>query len=95
MEFILEILFELILEGSIEFGGDKKVPLIVRIILMSIFGLIYAGLIGIIAMVGISAWERDSVATSIFIFVLDGLFVVLVGFVVRTKFVESKKRKRD
>ncbi len=32
MEFILELLFDIIVEGSFELGSEKKVPIPLRII---------------------------------------------------------------
>ena len=46
MEIIMEFLFELIVEGSLEASSDKKVPLPIRIIAAIILIAVYGGLIG-------------------------------------------------
>ena len=46
MEFIMEILFEVIVEGALEASSDKKIPLPVRVIAAIITVGIYGGLIG-------------------------------------------------
>ena len=53
MDFILEFLFDLIVEGSLEASTDKKVPLPVRIIAAVILIGVYGGLIGICLYSGI------------------------------------------
>lgn len=54
MDFIFELLFEIILEGSIEIIEEKKVSLIVRILCAFLLVVIYGGLIGILLFVAIS-----------------------------------------
>ena len=47
MELIFEILFELIVDGSLNADTDKKVPVIIRIIAAIILIVVYGGLIGL------------------------------------------------
>ena len=54
MEIIFDILFELILEGSVGAVGDKKVPLPLRILAALILMVIFGGLIGGLTYIGIS-----------------------------------------
>jgi hypothetical protein len=53
MEFIFGILFELIIEGSIGAVGDKKVPLVLRILAAVILIVVFGGLVGILIYIGI------------------------------------------
>ena len=53
MEIILDILFELIIEGSIGAVGDKKVPLPLRILAAVILVVIFGGLVGVLIYIGI------------------------------------------
>ncbi|SEG28062.1 hypothetical protein SAMN04487934_11361 [Eubacterium ruminantium] len=53
MDIIFEILFDLIMEGSIGAVGDKKVPLALRIIAAVIVTVIYGGLVGVFIYLGI------------------------------------------
>ena len=53
MEVILEFLFELIVEGSLEASSDKKIPLPLRIIAGIVLIGIYGSLIGFCIFSGI------------------------------------------
>ena len=53
MELIFEILFELIVDGSLNATTDKKVPVIIRIIAAIILIVVYGGLIGLFFFWGI------------------------------------------
>lgn len=54
MDFVFELLFEIILEGCIELTGEKKVPLPLRILCAIFLVAIYGGLIGILLFVSIA-----------------------------------------
>jgi VIT1/CCC1 family predicted Fe2+/Mn2+ transporter len=53
MEIILDILFDLIVEGSIGAVGDKKVPLALRILAAVFLTVIFGGLVGVLVYIGI------------------------------------------
>ena len=53
MEIILDILFDLIIEGSIGAVGDKKVPLALRILAAVFLTVIFGGLVGVLVYIGI------------------------------------------
>jgi len=53
MEFIFEILFELIIEGSIGAVGDKKVPPVLRVLAAVILIVVFGGLVGTLIYIGI------------------------------------------
>lgn len=53
MEIILDILFDLIVEGSIGAVGDKKVPLALRILAVVFLTVIFGGLVGVLVYIGI------------------------------------------
>ena len=78
MEFVLELIFEIIIEGTIEIGTSKKVPLPIRIIALLIFLLIYGAILGVIAMVGIGIWQDGNTSLSFMVFGLDVLIALLV-----------------
>jgi len=58
MEFVIELLFEIILDGCIILTEERKVPLIIRIICAIILILIACGLIGILLFLSI---QRESI----------------------------------
>ena len=77
MEFILEFLPELIIEGTVELGTSKKVALPIRILLLLLFLLIYGTLIGVIAMVGIEIWQGGNVPFSCAVIGIDIAVAIL------------------
>ena len=54
MELIFEILFDLIVEGSVEALGEKKVPLVLRILAALFLIVVFGGLVGVLLFIGIS-----------------------------------------
>lgn len=72
MEFLLEILLELILEGSIEISQNKKVPLIIRIPLIIIISSFFLLVIGLIIFTGAIILETNKLA---------GIFFIALGII--------------
>jgi hypothetical protein len=62
MELILEILFDLIVEGSVEAVGEKKVPLVLRILAALVLIVVFGGLVGVLLYIGIS--EKNWIVTA-------------------------------
>ena len=65
MEIILEILFELILEGSIGAVGDKKIPVPIRILAAVFLLLLFGAVVGAFIYIGISEGSWIAVAAGI------------------------------
>lgn len=70
MELIFEILFELIIEGSLNAAADKKIPVILRIIAAIILIVVYGGLIGLCFFWGIHDKSIALLLTGILILVI-------------------------
>lgn len=85
MDFLFELIFDVILEGTIELSTSKKVPLIVRILLLMIVLLIYGGMIGIFVMIGLECWQRGDSAAAIFVYAIAAILAVLVVYMIRKK----------
>ena len=83
MELILEILFELIVEGSVEALGEKKVPLVLRILAALILIVVFGGLVGVLLYFGIS--NKDWVMV---------IFGVLVAFAIGLAVRKTVKKYR-
>lgn len=79
MEFIFEILFELIFEGSLELGTSKKVPLPLRILAMAVFVIVVAGVLGILLVVALEVRKEHVIGG--WLLILFDLF--LLGCVIR------------
>lgn len=65
MEIILEILFELIVEGSIGAVGDKKIPVPIRISAAVFLLLLFGAVVGAFIYIGISEGSWIAVAAGI------------------------------
>ena len=73
MEFIMEFLFELIVEGSLEASSDKKVPLPVRIIAAIVLIVVYGGMIGLFLYSGIHGRNWGMLILGVIILVITVL----------------------
>ena len=78
MDFILEIIFDLIVEGSIGAVGDKKVPILFRILAAVLLIVVFGGIVGVCIFIGIN--EIDPVPIILGVVVL----LLIIGAVWRT-----------
>ena len=95
MEFIFELLFEIIVEGSLELGSHRKVPMPLRVLALGVFGFIYGGLIFLLFVTGIDAYkEGNPVAAVLLIAVSVGLLLGCI-YMTRKKFKENREKKEE
>ena len=73
MEFLFEILFELILEGGVAASQSKKVPKAVRVFLIVLISALYLSVIGLILFIGVSCWKTNKIG---------GLIIITIGSVI-------------
>ena len=94
MEFILELLFDIIVEGSIELGSEKKVPMPLRIIALLVVWIIFFGMGGIciyesyeeyLAGAMIGAWIALGV----------GVFLIIGGIFIAYKMFKKKREHEE
>ena len=66
MEFILEIIFDIILEGSLEIGTSRKVPVGFRIVAVAVLAFVYIGLVVLLVTFAVDLWKdgRNVICTS-------------------------------
>lgn len=89
---IMEFIVSLILEGTLEAGTSKKVPMPLKILLLIVFFAIYAALIGIIIMLGINGIKDGKIFGAIVMFAMAALIAVMsVAAFIKTY--KSKCRK--
>ncbi len=74
---IMEFIVNLILEGTLEAGTSKKVPMPLRILLLIIFFAIYAALIGVIIMLGVNGIKDGKIFGAIVMFAVAALIAVM------------------
>lgn len=94
MEFVLELLFDIIVEGSIALGSEKKVPMPLRILCLLVEWTIFFGLGGLFVYMGYEAsLENDMMATIILLVV--GGFMIIGGIFVAYKMFRKKRERED
>lgn len=71
MEFVFELLFEIIIEGTLDIGTSKKVPMAFRILALIAFLVIYVGIAGLLLIYGVDAFRSDDA--------LGGSLCIVVG----------------
>ena len=73
MEFLFEILLELILEGTMAASQNKKVPKAVRVFLIVLISVFYLSVIGLILFIGVTCWKTNKIG---------GLIIITIGSVI-------------
>ena len=72
MEFLFELIFELIIEGGIEASKSEKIPKCIRYLLIAIISLFFIAVIGLIFFSGILLLNEN---------ILIGMFFILLGII--------------
>ena len=72
MEFLIEFLVELILEGSIEISEDEKMPKWLRYICLTIVTLVFGGVTIGLFILGVFAGKEN---------IYMGLFFIVIAFI--------------
>lgn len=85
MDFLLELLFDIIVEGSIELGSEKAVPMPLRILAALIVIAVFFGMGGLFVYMGYEAMlVSDNSAVIAFavgaLMVFGGIFVIFKMF---------------
>lgn len=91
MEFIIELLFEIILEGSIELGSSKKVPIPLRILATIIILICYFGLGGFFIYM---AYTEVTGGIKLFLYAV-GLFIFGGGTYIIHKMFRKKRQSQE
>lgn len=92
MEFIVEFLFELILEGSIALGSEKTVPMPFRIIAALVLCVIFFGMGGFCIYTAYDGYVTHAAPEVLIMFVL-GAFMIGAGIAITYKMFRKKKMK--
>ncbi len=77
MEFILELIAEIIFEGTVELSTNKKVPWPLRILACLILLVVYGGLLLLLGYVGVSLIQEGNTVGGA-IFMLVDLFLAII-----------------
>ena len=79
MGMIFEIIFDLIVEGSIDAVSDKKAPTFLRVAAIVLLVVVYAGLIGFCLYLGIhdKSWIAAAIGFLIIVFTIEMVKVII------------------
>lgn len=75
---LIEFIMSLILEGTLEAGTSRKVPLPLRILLLLVFFSFYAALIGVIIMVGANCLKGGKIFGAVVMFAIAAIIALMV-----------------
>lgn len=88
MEFLIELVLELALEGGIEASKNKKIPRIIRYLIISIIVLFFATIILGLFVIGI-LMLKESVAFGIFMILIS--IILFISSIIKFKKVYLEK----
>ncbi len=89
MEILLECLFELAIEGTMELGTNIKVPKVIRYPVLVLILLFFAGVIVGMFVLGVVLW-KDDLFFGILMMIL-GMFFLVGTIVSAYRFYQQKK----
>jgi hypothetical protein len=78
MEFIIELIIEIILEGTIQIGTSRKVPVGFRILAIAILTFVYVGFVVMLATFAVNLWKDGSIASAVVVGVIDLVVAVFL-----------------
>lgn len=94
MEILIELLFEIIIEGCIEIGSEKTVPMSVRFLVAFIVLIVFFGIGGFFIYMGYDENLGGDKVAAIALFVVGALMMV-GGIYIIVKMFWKKKEKLD
>ena len=92
MEFIIEAIFEIILEGGITIGTNKKYSKWIRYPLLLLAGVIYVGFIALLVFVGFDVLG-DGLWRAIVMWLFALAFIIFTIWTFRKEYKGYKKKK--
>lgn len=90
MEFLIELLFDIIVEGSIALGSEKTVPMPLRVIAVIINLIVFFGMGGVFIYMGYESLLEQDQAACIGLSVV-GVFMIVGGIFIVYKMFHKKK----
>lgn len=87
MDFIIELILELAIEGSLAIGTNKKISRWIRYPLLFLLAIFYICILGVIAVAGIKILDSNFILGIVFL-----IFDFVFSAVLITKFIKKGKR---
>lgn len=94
MDFIIELLVEIVLEGTIALGSEKKIPMPIRILCLIIEWTIFFGLGGLFVYMGYESILQNDMAPGVLLLGLGG-FMIIGGIFVAYKMFKKKREHEN
>lgn len=94
MEVLLEFIFEIILEGSVELSTNRKVPTPFRILATLVLLVVYGGLIAIVVMIMQECWQEGNMAAFWVVTIIGVGILVMLAYAARKKYKEMREKKK-
>ena len=92
MEFIIELILELLFDFGIDASQNKKVPKFIRVLLITLISLVFISIISLIIIMGLLTIKKELIGGIIII--LTGL-IMLVLSIVKFRKMYLIKRERN
>ena len=93
MEFIVELLVEIVLEGTIAIGSERKVPMPIRILCAFVEWMIFFGMGGLLIYIGYEAAISNDTVAAVALIVVGGCMIIGGIFIAYKMF--RKKREQE
>lgn len=77
MDFLFELIFELIAEGTVELSKSVKVPKVIRYPLIAIIVLFCVAVIGIMFLVSVASFKESPILSAILF--IAAIFMLISG----------------
>lgn len=78
MDFLIELIGEIFIEGLFELATNKKVPKLIRYPLLTLFILLYLALVGLLILLGIRIYFDNKLASFILLGLAIGLLIITI-----------------
>ncbi len=85
MEILAEFLIDLVVEGSLELGTSRRIPMPVRILALLVFTLIWCAVIGVVMLAAVLVMKNFSVLPGLLLVLFDVLVVWKTVVMIRKK----------
>ena len=78
MDFLIEFIGEIFIEGLFELATNKKVPKLIRYPLLTLFILLYFALVGLLMLLGIRLYFDNKLASIVLLGLAIGLVIITI-----------------
>lgn len=91
MDFIFEIVFDIIIEGCFEASSNRKIPKVIRYSLIALIVSFFISIIVGIFILGVSLWHKN-IYGSLFIILISIIMLIAAIYRLRKVYVERGNR---